>query len=797
MKSIKLPALIALILVPLLAVAALIGLTTRDDEAISAAVVNLDEAVTIDGQMVPMGRQLAAAMVDRDGDNVSWTLADAPSAAAGLKTGRFSAVVTIPKTFSAAATSFSENDADAAEQATIKVQVSDNSPVTDSQVAQQVARLAVDTINSTLTEGYLDGIYVGFNTVGDQFVTIVDGVNQLHDGSSQLADGTEQASQGAAQLASGLGLLRDNSQQLIDGGTQLASGADDLADGASELADGASQLADGVGELSEQAPQLVDGVGQLLGQIPDYADGAAQAIGGVSSISDGLTQVIDGLDSASSTDTSQLDQLVAGADGIASGVQQVSDGASGAASTFSGYTSSLANGNVPAEFASTYGQILSRFGCTAGSTDPTCQMVQGAVQAGMAAGTGAGAQALGGIADGMTTEDPSTGQSLVSGASQLAAGIDQLATELPKQTAEQLGTLKTGLTQIRDGADELSEKSQPIVDNASAIGDGATQLLDGINQLDSQIGQLPDGIEQLADGTNQLADGTTQLADGASQLADGVGTYTSGVTQYAEGVMQAADGADEFAAGMVDLSDGVNQLDDGIATFASEMAKGADQLPSYSQSDREALKTVVAAPVQQSDSLISSSPIPMISLLLACALWLGALASFVAIRPIPRDVVTSRASSLLLWARTMWLPVVVVAGQGVVMGIIGGAVLNTSIGTTVGLSALLAVAGVSFVFANHALASWFGNVGRAISVILLAVTVALGLSSATGWLSPLGTISPLHNAFLLVRTWLSGGSGEVGLAAVAILMAAIGAVLSIMSITARRRLTAEKFRKAA
>lgn len=790
MKSIKLPALIALILVPLLAVAALIGLTTRDDEAISAAVVNLDEAVTIDGQMVPMGRQLAAAMLDRDGDNVSWTLADAPSAAAGLKTGRFSAVVTIPKTFSAAATSFSENDADAAEQATIKVQVSDNSPVTDSQVAQQVARLAVDTINSTLTEGYLDGIYVGFNTVGDQFVTIVDGVNQLHDGSSQLADGTEQASQGAAQLASGLGLLRDNSQQLIDGGTQLASGADDLADGA-------SQLADGVGELSEQAPQLVDGVSQLaagadqlLGQIPDYADGAAQAIGGVSSISDGLTQVIDGLDAAGSTDTSQLDQLAAGADGIASGVQQVSDGASGAASTFGGYTGSLKTGNVPAEFASTYGQILSRFGCTEGSTDQTCRRLQGAVQAGMAAGTGAGAQALGSIADGMTTEDPATGQSLVSGAEQLAAGVDQLATELPKQTAEQLGTLKTGLTQIRDGANELSEKAQPIVDNAPAIGDGATQLLDGINKLDSQIGQLPDGIDQLADGTDQLA-------EGASQLADGVGTYTSGVTQYAEGVMQAADGADEFAAGMVDLSDGVNQLDEGIATFGSEMAKGADQLPSYSQSDREALKTVVAAPVQQSDSLISSSQIPMISLLLACALWLGALASFVAIRPIPRDVVTSRASSLLLWARMVWLPVVVVAGQGIVMGIIGGAVLGAGIGTTVGLSALLAVAGVSFVFANHALASWFGNVGRAISVILLAVTVALGLSSATGWLSPLGTISPLHNAFLLVRTWLSGGSGEVGLAAVAILMAAIGAVLSIMSITARRRLTAEKFRKAA
>ncbi len=95
-------------------------------------------------------------MIDRDGENISWTLADEPSAADGLASGQYSAVVTIPQGFSAAATSFSENDAATAEQATIDVQVSDNAPVSDAQVAQQISRLAVDTINDTLTSTYLD-----------------------------------------------------------------------------------------------------------------------------------------------------------------------------------------------------------------------------------------------------------------------------------------------------------------------------------------------------------------------------------------------------------------------------------------------------------------------------------------------------------------------------------------------------------------------------------------------------------------------------------------------------------------
>lgn len=804
--------IVALALVPLLAVAALIGLAgNRADSTVSAAVVNLDEAVTVNGHYVPMGRQLAAAMVDRDGENIDWTLADAPSAAAGLKTGEYSAVVTIPKGFSAAATSFSANDAAKAEQATIQVQVSGNAPVTDSQVAQEISRLAVDTINSTLTGSYLDGIYVGFNTVGEQFSTIVDGAKQLHDGSTELAKGTQQAAQGGTQLRDGMDQLAENGPKLVVGGDQLVSGIGDLKDGTSQLSDGASQLSDGVSQFAAQTPELVSGVGelatgadQLLGGIPQFADGAAQAIGGVTPLRQGLDQMITEIGSTP-VDTSQFDPLVKGASGLKDGTADISTGVAGisqgidqVAGTLGGYSAGTFDKNALGALDAT----LANFGCTLQSTTPPCDLLVPAVTAGFQTGTGLGAGML-------TSPDPKTGQSLsdgasdlsdgatqvADGASELSTGIASLPDSIAKETAEQMGELTGGLTQMRDGAKTLEEQAAPLVASAPQLSEGAKQLNSGIQQLNDEIGALPSGVNQLSSGAQQLADGASQLDSGVGALKDGATTFIDGVSQYTDGVESAADGTASLVDGLVQLSAGTTKLDEGVGTFASELAKGADQVPSYSQGDREKLAKVVASPVERSDSLMAGGKVPLVSLLLLTGLWLGALTAYVAVRPVPRDAVASRESSLTLWARALRLPAAIVGVQGLLLGLVGGVVLGVGFGTTVGLMGLLALLGLSFVLANHALAGWWGNIGRAISALLLVVTIGLGVSSAVGWLAPVGVVSPLHNGFTLVRTWLSGGTGEIGIAAVSVLMFVIAATVSYLAIATRRHISADRFRK--
>ncbi|SDL09573.1 YhgE/Pip domain-containing protein [Tessaracoccus oleiagri] len=878
-RKVSWPVLAALFLVPLLIVGALLGLVDRaDEDKVTAAIVNLDEGTEIEGQFVPMGRQLAAEMMDRDGENITWILADEPSADEGLLTGEYSAVVTIPANFSRAAMSFSANDADVAEKARIDVEISRNAPASDGVLAQDIARIATGSLNDMLTSQYLENIYLGFNQVGDQFGQLVDGVDQLRDGADQLADGTSQAADGSAELADGMGQLADGGDQLAAGGDQLADGSYELQDGAVQLADGAGQLDAGVQQMAGQMPaltagvqQLVDGAEQLLPGVAAYTEGTAQVVGGVGQLYDGLDRVVVGMDSAQ-PDFSELDQLVDGSAQLAVGADQVADGLDqvvaqvepldglvtdemvAAAQQLGAQADQLggfvrdtdaalrgyASGAVPppAELTVLADQLKAGFECTV--DDPAlCDELRTVYEQGIDQALGTGfQQGAGAASEFLHSTEPETGmtylelaqyagdelstamgpvveglqgaqqlvpglrqlrdgsRAVADGNQQLADGIEVLATELPRQLTSELGTLRDGIAQLRDGAGRIVDGAQPLVDNGPALADGSTQLLGGIRQLGSQLGALPAGVSQLADGTRQLSDGARQLSDGVGLFSDGVVSYVDGVWQYTSGVGQAAVGAGELSDGLAQLDDGTGQLADGIGTLSDELAAGADQLPYYSDSDRATLADTVSSPVDQADEPMAKGDVPLAAVILVAGVWLAALAAFVVARPVPTDVVSSRASSLALWTRTVGLPTGIVTAVGLVVGLIGGVLLDLTLGRTVGLMAILALLGVVFSVTQHALAGWLGHIGRGISLVLLAVTVALGFSSAVpGWLDWIAAVSPVHSGMLLTRSWLAGA--EVVLAVFALVFVGIlFAALSWMAIGTRRQLAPSKFRRA-
>ena len=85
--------------------------------------VNNDQPVTVNNQLIPLGRQLAGNLVHGSDSNYGWVLTDAQDASDGLSDGTYSAVVTIPSDFSAKATSTAGTDPLAAGQADVQVQV--------------------------------------------------------------------------------------------------------------------------------------------------------------------------------------------------------------------------------------------------------------------------------------------------------------------------------------------------------------------------------------------------------------------------------------------------------------------------------------------------------------------------------------------------------------------------------------------------------------------------------------------------------------------------------------------------
>src|SRR5690606_25508058 len=193
-------------------VAALQNPTERLD-SMTAAIVNLDEPVTIDDQYTPLGRQLAAGLVEGSDDmdsNLTWVISNEDDAADGLADGDYQAVVTIPAEFSAAATSSGQaisSGSGTPEQAMIQVTTPEDGLVADDLITSQIANVAASTMGTMLSEATTENILVGFTTIGDQIGEAASGVLELAKGARSAADGAAQLPDGASQLADGAAQL--------------------------------------------------------------------------------------------------------------------------------------------------------------------------------------------------------------------------------------------------------------------------------------------------------------------------------------------------------------------------------------------------------------------------------------------------------------------------------------------------------------------------------------------------------------------------------------------------------------
>jgi putative membrane protein len=678
--------LLGLVLVPLLIAGGFLvaGLNTDNRlHNVQAAVVNLDEPVTVHGQYAPMGRQLTANLVDSQRvENLTWVLDSEANARAGLNTGAYAAMVVIPKNFSAAATSYG-GDAKDAERATIELSTSPVAGVADATLSKAVAMEAATALNESLTSTYLDNIYVGFNDMGKQFTTMSDGASQLSSGTSDLAAGIQQA-----------------------------------ADGSSKLASGTTALADGLGQLKTQTATMPSATTKL-------ADGTTQYVAGVNALID---QTIDAL-------PAQVQ--------LADGVKQLSDGASGLSTGLGTYQDSMedlgSNATVVGQATVAAEAAVAPTPCPTFSADPTVQATAcAAFKAGLTAGADAGAAVgvtVGGkaAAAGLDTADPSTGQSLMTGAAGLASGLSTLSSQLQAS----LPDVATTTAQLK-------------------------KLKAGGNQLD-------DGISQLADGMPALVDGIAQSADGAAELATGTSAMSTGLVSAARGA---------------------GTLSSGMADFAAGIAKGQDKIPSYTTSDRENLASVVSAPVS-TDGLtgLANPDLGWVSLLLILALWLGALATYTVVKAVARGLLGSADTTPKLIAEALLPGVALVSVQAVLLGGLAAWAWDLNWQKTLTVSVVLLIAGVTFAVINHALVTWAGGFGRLISVVFAVIATAATLApAAPGVLEALRPFSPLTPALDAVRAVLTESDAAASSTFIVIGWLLIGLLASAIGI-ARQRTT--------
>lgn len=481
---------------------------------ITAAVVNNDTPVQLNGQTVPLGRQLAAGLVtggettstaavanvsgSDSSENFTWVLTDADDAASGLASGDYATVVTIPSNFSAAATSFSGDAADAV-QATIDIATSDKSKLVDGAISATVTSTATKLLNTQLTTSYLENVYVGFNTLHDQLGTAADGAGSLADGATQLGSGAS---------------------TLADGTDSLASGIDTLADGAGELSGGIGELADGVGQLASGAQQSASGAGELASGTGALATGLDGLAGGVVALGQTTQTTADKADALTIAVATTLGtaQVLAG---------ECSAGLAASCTALNGY---LAAANS--------------------QTSPDSLLVQTGTVAGYASG-------VNDVINNGVTVDGVLQPSLVAGTASSAAGAHQVASGA--------SALSSGLAQLATGAESAATGASTAADGASQLADGASSAADGATQL-------ADGAGALADGANKLGTGATSLSDGLDTAVTQLPTYTDDertklADVVADPVASASETAALFGAGSTPFFSSVALWLGALATF--------------------------------------------------------------------------------------------------------------------------------------------------------------------------------------------------------------------------------------
>ena len=441
--------LVGVLLLPVLIggvlVAALYNPVERLDN-LTAAIVNEDEPVTIDGQLVPLGRQLTSGLVEGSDEldsNLTWTISNADDAASGLADGTYAAVITIPENFSAAATSTQPGETP--EQATIEVTTPPDSLIVDDAITAQVANAAASSMGTQLSSVYLENVLLGFTTLGDELGTAADGA-------AQLADGAQSAADGAAQLPGGITQLADGGTQLADGATQLSGGAAQLADGAAGLQSGLTVLSGKTTESAAGAQKLADSVNAGAAQLEQ--DGLVPA---------DVSGVIDGSATAAAAVLTLANDCVA----------------QGGPADFCAELVTKANAANDAAAGAVFALDAFNTGATA-------------TIAGQFRGIGAGA---GTLAGGLTL--------LAGGIDQSAAGAGGLATGA---TGIQTGAtgLAGGATQLASGADQAAGGAQTLADGVAQLATGNEELANGLATASESLPSYTD--EEATDLAAVVAD---------------------------------------------------------------------------------------------------------------------------------------------------------------------------------------------------------------------------------------------------------------------------------------------------
>lgn len=494
----------------------------------------------------------------------------------------------------------------------------------------------------------------------------------------------------------------------------------------------------GFTDIKASLEEAADGAGQLADGAGELTDGANQLSDGTAQLADGATTLADGTRRLA-TGANQLDD---GVGQLAGGLGELED----RTAPLPGQTERLADGaEQVATGVAGFDRIVQQVaGAISGSTDEIDQRLGTLEQS---------------LRDAATTCRKSGAPAAQ--CSDLDAAADSAA------------TARTQLDGLVGQAGTIGEQSAALSRGARQVADGNRELADNVPALVGAIGDAADGADRLRSGTSQLADGADDAATGADRLADGAGQLTDGANQ---------------------LADGAGALRDGALELQSGLSDGSEQVPDYTEDERDQLAKTAATPVTDAaDRLnkVSSYGEGLAPYFMALALWVGAMSIYLLLRPLSARAVASAAGSVRT-ALAGFVPgaalslVQAVLLVGVLLGVVGVGASQPWL-----LLGLAVLTGLVFTAINQTFIAWFGGAGRFLAIVFvcLQLTAAGGtypIETSPSFFGFLHSLLPMTYAVHGIRAATAGGTQGVAFDAFVLVVFALLA-LGATALAARRR----------
>ena len=379
--------------------------------------------------------------------------------------------------------------------------------------------------------------------------------------------------------------------------------------------------------------------------------------------------------------------------------------------------------------------------------------VAGAEQLGkeVAAATAAASELSAGVAALATTT-----ATLAQGTSEVASGTAAVTTETTA-TAKTSQQVAASVASISAAATAVDTSLAKVQQDLTAKGETALAAQVGASRT-ALATTVVQPLTALVQTSNQLAAQNTKAATDAQSAS----TKAASVSSQASALDASVKAESERAAALnTTLKDRATPVS---AELSADLAAAAAKVPPVSDAQRDAFTEVLADPVRVEQ--VRLNPVAHLGQGLApyflpVALFLGAMATFMLLRPLQQRLLQSGARPSTT-ALSSWAPAMVWGVVQVLVLLLGMVVLRLGAAAWFPLLAMLLLSAACFLAIVQLLKAAFGGLGNYLAVVLLVVQlVAVGgvfpIETSNGLFRALHPLLPMTYSVDGIRRSIAGG----------------------------------------